>query len=110
MKHLIKILFFAMMIVLFPTTVTAQTSPAIGGTLKKWAETKDIPSKRQRTTLPADTYTISNEEGLHIMASSVSTDNIIEFEICEIGSNLCISSFVDELMTSDYELICDISI
>ena len=32
MKHLIKILFFSMMLVLFPTTVTAQASPQIGGT------------------------------------------------------------------------------
>lgn len=32
MKHLVKILFFSMMLVLFPT-VTAQASPQIGGTL-----------------------------------------------------------------------------
>lgn len=32
MIHLVKILFFSMMLVLFPATVTAQASPAIGGT------------------------------------------------------------------------------
>lgn len=128
MKHLIKIFLFTMVLTLFPTVVTAKTLSPICGTLSKVdPKYKDIPSKGQRTPSMPIAYTITEEGGLQIMSSSISTEDIIEFEICDIESNDCIYSFSDEqtfietlftlsgeyqirLITSDCELIGDITL
>lgn len=128
MKHLIKICLFTMMLALLPMAATAQTLSSIFGTLSKVdRDKKENPSKRQRIPLAPIAYTISQENGLQIMSSSISTEDIIEFEICDIESNDCIHSFSYEstfietlftlsgeyqirFITSDCELIGDISL
>ncbi|MCM1142678.1 MAG: hypothetical protein NC453_29245 [Muribaculum sp.] len=128
MKHPIKIFFFTMMLALLPTLVTAQALPTVYGTLTKVCrDNTEIPTKRQRTPSLPIAYTISQEEGLQIMSSSISSDDIIEFEIYDLESDECLFSFTDEqsftqtlfilsgdyqirLATPDYELISDISL
>lgn len=128
MKHLIKIYLFTMVLALYPTVVSAQSLSPISGTLSKTDRDKqNIPVKRQRTPSLPIAYTISQEDGLQIMSSSISAEDIIEFEICDIESSDCIFSFSDEstfietlftvngeyqirLTTSSYELIGYISL
>lgn len=97
MKHLIKIFFFTMMLVLFSTALTAQALTPISGTLSKVdRNNKDKPSKGQRTPSLPIAYTISQEEGLQIISSSISVDDIIEFEIWESEGDFCLSNSTDE--------------
>lgn len=127
MKPIIKIFFFTLMFALHSTSAAAQSSSTVCGTLTiSDRNYKNLPSKRQRIPSLPIAYTISQEEGLQIMSSSISVEDIIEFEICEIESTDCVFSFSDEptfiqtlftlqgeyqirLITSNDELIGDIS-